>query len=198
VSPRLSPLVPSDWPVEMRDALAALHPATPRQPLPEPRGDGPKALNLLGTFARHPDLTRAYHTFVGHLLFASTLAPRDRELLVLRVAAVRGADYEWAQHAVIAADVGLTEEEVARVAAGPDADEWRDHDRALLRAVDQLVADARIDEATWMQLAATLDDQQLLDLIFTVGCYETLAMVLRSVDVELDADLADVVRPSAD
>jgi 4-carboxymuconolactone decarboxylase len=182
----------------MRDALAALHPTNPRQPLPPSRGDGPKALNLLGTFARHPDLTAAYHTLVGHLLFGSTLAPRDRELLVLRVAAVRGADYEWAQHVVIAAHVGLANEEVARVVAGPDAEGWTDHDRALLRAVDQLVADARIDEDTWAQLATTLDDQQLLDLIFTVGCYETLAMVLRSVDVELDADLAGVVAPSAD
>jgi 4-carboxymuconolactone decarboxylase len=173
----------------MRDALAALHPANPRQPLPEPRSDGPKALNLLGTFARHPDLTRAYHTLVGHLLFGSTLSPRDRELLVLRVAVVRGADYEWAQHVVIAADVGLTDEEVARVAAGPDADGWSEHERAMLRAVDELVADARMGDGTWAQLATTLHDQQLLDLIFTVGCYETLAMVLRSVDVELDADL---------
>jgi AhpD family alkylhydroperoxidase len=198
VNPRLTPLAPSDWPVEMRGALAALHPATPRQPLPEPRRDGPKALNLLGTFARHPDLTAAYHTLVGHLLFGSTLTARERELVILRVAAVRGADYEWAQHVVMARDVGVTDEELARIAAGPDADGWADFERAMLRAVDELVADARIGEGTWATLAASLDDQQLLDLIFTVGCYETLAMVLRSVDVELDADLADVVAPSAD
>jgi alkylhydroperoxidase family enzyme len=176
----------------MREAMAALHPARGRHPFPEPRADRPKALNLLGTLARHPDLARAYHAFTGHALFGTTLTLRDRELLVLRVAAVRGAEYEWAQHVVLAAEVGLSEEEIARVADGPAADGWSEIDRALLCAVDQLVADARIADATWATLAASLDDQQLLDVVFTVGAYDVLAMAMRSFDIDLDDDLAGV------
>ena len=78
----------------MRAALAALRPANPRHPLPQTK-DRPKALNALGTLARHPALTAAFNTFNGYILFASTLTPRQRELLVLRVATVRGSAYEW-------------------------------------------------------------------------------------------------------
>ena len=39
------------------------------------------------------------------------------------------------------------------------------------------------------ELAAELDDQQLMDLVFTVGAYDVLAMAFRSFRVELDADL---------
>ena len=62
-------------------------------------------------------------------------------------------------------------------------------DRLLLRAADELVADARIGDGTWAALARELEEQQLMDLVFTVGAYEILAMAFRSFGVELDADL---------
>ena len=187
--PRIAPLPPAEWPDEMAVALAALRPPNPRHPFP-PRDPGrPKGLNVLGTLARHPELARAFHTFNGHVLFASTLTPRQRELLVLRVAAVRDAEYEWEQHLIQAADAGIEPSEVARVAEGPDAEGWAPLERAMVRAVDELIADATISEETWDALAAELDDQQLMDLVFTVGAYDLLAMAFRSFGVELDDDL---------
>jgi AhpD family alkylhydroperoxidase len=187
--PRLAPLPPREWPDEMRVALAALRPPAPRHPLP-PRDPGrPKGLNVLGTLAHHPALTRAFHTFNGHVLFGTTLTPRQRELLVLRVAAVRRADYEWAQHVVQARDAGLDDDEIARVAAGADAPGWSNLESALVRAVDELVAEAAITDGTWAVLAGELDEQQLMDVVFTVGAYDLLAMALRSFGVELDEDL---------
>jgi alkylhydroperoxidase family enzyme len=173
----------------MRAAMAAMRPANPRHPFPTQDPSRPKALNVLGTFAHHPELATAYHTLTGHVLFATTLTPRQREVLVLRVAAVREAEYEWRQHLVIGRDVGLTADDVERIAAGPDADGFDPLDRALVRAVDELIADATITDGTWDELAAGLDQQQLLDLIFTVGTYDVLAMVMRATRVELDEDL---------
>jgi alkylhydroperoxidase family enzyme len=186
---RIQPLLPEQWPDQMREALAALRPPDPRHPLPPRRDDRPKALNALGTLARHPQLARAFHTFNGHVLFGSTLSPRQRELLVLRVAAVRGSDYEWAQHAFLARDAGLGDDDIARIAVGPEASGWSSLHRAMVRAVDELVSDALISDSTWSALAGELDEQQLMDLVFTVGAYEVLAMAFRSFGVELDADL---------
>ena len=185
---RIQPLPPEEWPPEMREALAALRPAHPRQPFP--RRDGrPKARNALGTLARHPELARAFNTFNGHILFASTLSARQRELLVLRVATLRESAYEWEQHAVLAGDAGLGSDEVSRIVLGPDAPGWSGLDRALLEAADELVRDGAVSGATWKTLAGELDERQLMDLVFTVGAYDTLAMAFRSFDVELDDDL---------
>jgi alkylhydroperoxidase family enzyme len=185
---RLAPLPPDAWPDTMRDALAALRPAEARHPFPKREGR-PKGLNVLGTLAIHPALARAFNTFNGHLLFATTLTQRQRELLVLRVAAVRDAAYEWTQHAVLASDVGIDPDELDRIETGPDAPGWPPLDEAMLRAVDELVHDARISDATWKALAADLDEQQLMDLVFTVGAYDALAMAFRSFGVQLDDDL---------
>jgi alkylhydroperoxidase family enzyme len=169
----------------MREAFAPLLPPDDR-PRPEGR---PKGLNALGMLAWHPELARAYNFFTGQMLYGSTLTPRQRELAVLRVAAVRDSEYEWAQHAATATDNGIEADEVARIGAGPDAPGWTDLERALLRAVDELVGDALISDETWSVLAGEFDERQLMDLVFTVGLYDVFAMALRTFGVALDDDL---------
>ena len=55
-----------------------------------------------------------------------------------------------------------------------------------------------ISDATWDVLAAELDPRQLLDVIFTVGAYETLGWMMRSFDIELDDDLLAVIAAHTD
>ena len=175
----------------MADALAALRPPNPRVPIPSRDPSRPKGLHALGLLAHHPELSTAYNHFNGHVLFASTITPRQRELLVLRVAVLRDAAYEWAQHAVLAGDAGITDVELADVRSGPGAPNWSPLEAALLSAADELLSDARISQATWSTLAAEFDIRQLMDVVFTVGAYDLLAMVFRTFDVELDDDLQD-------
>lgn len=188
-SRRITPLPPKEWPPEMREALAAMIPPNPRHPLPNRDPGRPKGLNALGMLAHHPALTLAFNTFNGHILFASSLSPRQREMLVLRVAVVRQATYEWRQHVVLAGDAGITPDEVARIEEGPGATGWSPVDRAMITAVDELLGDAMVTDGTWEVLAAGLDVEQLMDLVFTVGAYDLLAMAFRSFDVQLDDDL---------
>ena len=185
---RLTPLPPKLWPESMRAALAALRPADARHPRPQTEGR-PKALNALGTLALHPELTKAFNTFNGYILFSSTLTPRQRELLVLRVAALRRSAYEWEQHRVLAADVGLDADEVDRIAEGPRAPGWSPLEGAMLSAVDELIGEGEIADGTWDRLSAELSEQQVMDLVFTVGAYEVLALAFRSFGIELDDDL---------
>lgn len=188
---RLGPIPPRQWPAGMREALAAAYrPSNPRHPLPPGDRSSPQGLNAMGVLAHHPEATAAFNNLISHALYFTAITPRQRELLILRVAHQRGATYEWAQHVYQAGVAGLTPEEVARVRTGPDAEGWSALERALLRAADDLVADARISDDTYGTLADELDPAQLMDVVFTVGTYEMFAMVLRTFDVELDEDLA--------
>lgn len=187
-APRIPPLPRSEWPPEIVDAIAALRGTKQRHPILTTEGGRPKGINALGTLANHIDLMTAYHTFTGHLLYNITLTLQQRELLILRVAHRRDCEYEWKQHVVVASDLGMTDAEIE--AARGEAN------TPLLRAVDELLADARVSDATWAALSEELDTQQLMDLVFTVGAYDLLAMAFRSFGVEVDADLAEWKRPS--
>ncbi len=151
-------------------------------------GDGP-LLNIFRTLAHHPDLMRRWLVFGNHVLGKSTLPARERELVILRIGYLCRAGYEWGQHVVIGKQTGLTEEEIAAIAEGPEAGSWGELDRALLQATDELHGDAFVSDPTWKTLSKHLDTQQLMDLVFAVGQYNLVSMALNTLGVQPEAGL---------
>jgi 4-carboxymuconolactone decarboxylase len=165
--PRLEPLDVNDLDPSIRDRV----------------GD-PPILNIFRTIAHHPDLLRRWIVFGNHVLFKSTLSPRDRELLILRIGWLCRSGYEWGQHVRIGLEAGLTDDEIERITRGTDAEGWTPTERSLLRATDELHADADISDETWADLAADYTTEQLLDILFTVGQYNMVSMVLNTLGVQ--------------
>ena len=183
---RIEPLPLREFPKEFRGALAALRPPNPRHPQP-PTENRPKAMHVLGTMAHHPELAQAYFTLNGHVLMATTLTERDREVLIMRVAAVQ-CGYEWAQHLFMARDAGLTRgNRTHRLRPGrtvlvsyrcrTDPHRRRTHRRR------------HHQEATWQTLSNHYDNKQLLDIIFTVGSYDLLARLFNALHMTIDDDI---------
>lgn len=157
-------------------------------------GSGP-ILNIFRTLANHPKLAKRWLVFGNHVLGHNTLSPRERELVILRIGWLCRSGYEWGQHVRIAKSSGLRDDEIARVARGPEAQGWSELERALLRATDELHADAFVSDATWQALSAHLDRQQLIDLVFTVGQYNLVSMALNSFGVQPEPGLARLPEP---
>lgn len=137
---------------------------------------------------KHPGLFKAHMGFgiqiAGHCL----ILRRDMELAVLRVGWLCGAPYEWGEHVDIGKSKGLTSEEVAMVPEGPGAAGWNDHDRAIIKAVDELVEDYYISDATWAELASFWNEAQLLEFPMIVGAYVMTAMQQNSIRLRLHDD----------
>ena len=192
--PRIPPRPSDDWDAEVLDALSVLRPPgnARKEPGPEPR-PGPRperpVSNILGIFSWHPALTKAFLPFNNHL-FASTLSARDRELVTVRIAWLRRGEYEWAQHVRMARNAGVSDEEIDAILAGPDSPVWGARDATLLRSVDEIAADRYISDETWKQLSEYLDRKQLMDLVFTIGNYDLLAMAFNTFGLQLDPGLA--------
>ena len=173
--PRVEPLSPEELDPELRERF----------------GSGP-ILNIFRTLAHHPKLMKRWLVFGNHVLAKSTLAPRERELVILRIGWLCQAGYEWGQHVVIGRDCGLTEEEIERIADGPDAPGWSDLDRVLLRATDELHGDAFVSDATWADLTAQLSTEQCMDLVFAVGQYNLVSMALNTFGVQPEPGLPEL------
>ena len=90
---------------------------------------------------------------------------------------------------LIARASGVDDDEIERIADGPDAPGWSERERALLRATDELHGDAFIGDETWAELTAHFGTEQILDLIFAVGQYQLVSMALNTLGVQPDAHL---------
>jgi len=173
---RIPALAPEQWD---SDARAIIEPIAERGPV----------LNIFKTLANHPDLLRRWLVFANHVLGKSTLPPRERELAILRIGYLCRAGYEWGQHVLIAREAGMSDDEIRLAQSGPDTPGLAAADRWLLRAVDELHADAHVSDSTWAGLAEYFDTRQLMDIVFTVGQYNLVSMALNSFGVQPDPDL---------
>lgn len=149
-------------------------------PLEEHESD----LNVVKTIARHPDLMAAWLPFGGYVLQGNSLPARDREMLILRTAFLCKADYEWGHHARLARSLGMTDDEIADIAKGSGMASWSSFERALLRAAEELHRYQTISDRTWAYLDARYSDQQMMDVVFTVGEYTMVSMALKSFRVQ--------------
>jgi 4-carboxymuconolactone decarboxylase len=171
--PRIPPLPESEWNAEIREILPqSLDPSIT------------KPLNIFTTLARHPKLLKRWQVFGGHVLAKSTLPARERELVILRTGWLCQSHYEFHQHTRVGLASGLTRDEIRKLMLPADA--WSGKDAALIRAADELHADQMIGDATWRELRESWSEQQLIDLIFAIGQYTMVSMVLNTLGVQTE------------
>ncbi|MFL5846133.1 MAG: carboxymuconolactone decarboxylase family protein [Solirubrobacteraceae bacterium] len=148
-------------------------------------GTGPP--NLFLTFGRRRGLFRGWLRFAGRLMPRGSLPRRETELIILRVARGRDCAYEFEHHVRLGRRAGLTDADIVRVTAGPDAEGWSPRERVLLLATDELLASEDLTDATWEALREHLDERRVIEFLFLVGHYRMLASFITTVRIEPDA-----------
>jgi 4-carboxymuconolactone decarboxylase len=177
-APRVAPLTLEQMDPEVRAQL--------QRP-----GGFDRVLNVFATLAHHPQLLRRWSPLANHLLFKSSLPPRERELVIMRAGWMAGSPYEWGQHVVIARDqCGFSEADFRAIAAGSRDPHWQPAEAALLALAEQLYVQQFVEDDVWRTLTAHYDSRQLLEAVFTACNYTTLAWALNSLGVQLDESCA--------
>ena len=101
--PRIKPLAQSEWNAEQQRILN-----------PWKRPDG-SVVNVFTTMANHPKFMDRWNPFGLYILRESTLPPREREILILRMGWLCRSEYEFGRHRIVGKSVGLTDEEILTV-----------------------------------------------------------------------------------
>ena len=175
-TPRIPPVMPP-YPPDIDESLRAMM----------PRNSPVEPLKAFRTFVQNPVLAAAMQPLGHHVLGKSrTIDLRDREILIDRVCARCGCEYEWGVHATFFAErAQLTPEQLAAtVTAGADATVWSERDALLIRLVDELHDTAQVSDALWAALDAHWTQPQLLELLLVVGWYHAIAFLLNGCRVE--------------
>lgn len=166
----------------MTHVLAPLEPPFP-----------PEAAEILKTYPQQGGyLLTLFRTFANSVRFLkkgvanlldgeSPLSLRQREIVILRVTANLGCEYEWGVHvAAFAKRAELTDVQIAATRGDADAPCWTGEERLLLQTIDELCADARISDATLLLVQRAFTREQQLELLALAGNYHTVSFVANS------------------
>ena len=146
--PRIAPLADDQLDADQKELLA-------------PMAATGRVLNIFRTLAHAPKAAKGFLAWGNYVLSRRNELPaREREIVILRIGYLCKSGYEWTQHTAIGKQTGLTDEEIARIKAGPDAPGWTAADKALMQAADELHHDQFITNATWAALKAHYSDKQ--------------------------------------
>lgn len=147
---------------------------------------------VLRTFANNPALANAFSPLNVHLLSANTLPVKLRQIAIMRTAWITKAVYMWSSHLNTSMSVGLSPDMYGPIQRGADDPYFTPFERVVIRATEELVRERMISDANWQALSAEWDNKQMLDFMFTVGCYAMVAGVMRSTGAERAADLLEL------
>jgi 4-carboxymuconolactone decarboxylase len=174
---------------------------TPRIPPLAPEEFTPEQAELIGDWShlvfsrvivKRPDMYRIFVPFIKQVIADTRLPPQERQVLVLRTLALSGEVYELHHHEMISRNAGMSEADIAAAKAGSDS--LPPFSQALARAAEELVRDQRVSDTTWETLAERYSEEQLMEVVFLVGCYNTMAMLTKSFEIPLEGGAEDLER----
>lgn len=142
--------------------------------------------HLFSTLGRTRGLFRGWLHYSGRLMSGGVISRHETELVIIRIAHLRDCAYEMDHHVRLGRRAGVTPVILQHVLDGPDADGWSPRHRALLAAVDELVAIHDLSDATWVALAEHFDDRQMIEFCLLAAQYDGLATTIGVLRLDRD------------
>lgn len=111
-----------------------------------------------------------------------SLSSRLRELVILRIAVLNHAPYEFEAHVPHARAAGITDAEMAalREAAPPGFDTL---DSAVIAYCDAMTIDVHVDDARYGAVSAQFDAPTMVELTVTIAAYNMVSRLLSALDI---------------
>jgi alkylhydroperoxidase family enzyme len=150
---------------------------------------GAPPIALFRTFVRNTPMAEAMGGWGGYELSRRlSLSVRQREIVIDRVTARCGCEYEWGVHVAFFADrADLTPEQVRSLTHGtPDDACWTPEEASLICAVDELHDHADVSDETWSTLSRAFTTEQILDLLLLAGWYHAISFAANGARVPLE------------
>jgi alkylhydroperoxidase family enzyme len=143
--------------------------------------------NLHRALYNNPELNRCFMGLAMGVHQASHLPTRTRELVILRISAMLGAEVEWAQHLRLALAAGVSREEARAMREGLLA-ALPPEERAAV-AFAEAVDRCGVDDEVWATAVRHHTPVQLLDLTLLAAFYALASRVTLALDIEVDEGL---------
>ena len=145
---------------------------------------GGKLHEFYRALMHEPGLASAWFDFNNAVRFQTGLGDRERELVIMRVAALTGCEYVWKVHETqYAAPAGVTSGETAALRGSLAPGAFGGRERALLDYVDAMTHDVAVPDSTFERLRAHFSERETVDATVLIAAYNMHTRVLRALGI---------------
>lgn len=154
------------------------------------RERGGQLLNLYKMLLHCPPVAEGWLAFLTSIRQKAELPGRYRELAILRVAVLNGADYEFAIHVPFALNEGLPQAVIDALPAGPPPDAMDGADRAVIAYADSMTRDIHVPDDVFAQVREHFDERQVVELTATIAAYNCVSRFLEALGIDSEPEPA--------
>jgi 4-carboxymuconolactone decarboxylase len=156
-----------------------------------------RLIGPFNAFLLHPEVTAKLSEFQAAEAAHTTLPPRGREVVIIAVGAVWGADYELYAQINVARKAGLSDDAITTLANGGIPEDLSDHEKIAARLARELSIRHRVDDELYHEAEQAFGRMGLFDIVAVMGVYQTVCSMLTLFEVPAPGAVADLGESSA-
>jgi alkylhydroperoxidase family enzyme len=145
-----------------------------------------KLHNLYRMLLNSPPVARGWLNLLTAVRQQCNLTGRVRELAIMRIAIVNGADYEYDSHVPFALREGISQQQIDALRDWQKSDAFGPADRAVLAYTDSMTKDVHVPDAVFDALRPHFDTRELTELTATIAAYNLVSRFLEAVKIDHD------------
>jgi len=145
---------------------------------------GGRLLTLYRMLLHSPPIASGWLALFTAIRQQSALSGRLRELVILRVAVLNGAEYEFKAHVPFALKEGLTQAQVDALKAGHAPEGLAAADQAALAYAEAMTRTIQVPEPVFAAVRKHLGEREIVELTATIGGYNLVSRVLEALKID--------------
>lgn len=131
-----------------------------------------------------PPIARGWLDLLTAVRQQCQLAARYRELAILRIAILNGADYEYKSHVPIGLKEGISQEQIDALGDWWQSNAFDAIDRAVLAYTDSMTEDVHVPDDVFDALRPHFDARELTELTTTIAAYNLVSRFLEALKID--------------
>lgn len=142
-----------------------------------------KVLNLYRMLLNSPPVAEGWLAFLTAIRQKCSLPGRDRELVILQIAVLNGADYEFRAHVPFALKEGFTQSQLDALRDGRlEAFDGRERD--VLAYCESMTREIHVPDAVFEAVRRHFGDREMVELTATIAGYNLVSRFLEALQVD--------------
>jgi alkylhydroperoxidase family enzyme len=143
-----------------------------------------RMLNLYSMLLNAPPVAEGWLALFTAIRQQCTLRGDYRELIILRVALLNGASYEYQVHVPFALREGITQAQLDTLDRWQDSAALMPAQRAVLAYTDAMTRDIHVPDAVFDALRGHFNQREIVELTVTIGGYNLVSRFLEALAVD--------------